>query len=99
MVKFGLSIVNFKKAKEMMEGTSLLSPNSKFCNTKTMLKWFTLKNSPEWSLTRIDIIQLGLESRLDEVFKNIFYFFKNLFFGFEQPVKNEQRPKNGLLDV
>ena len=68
LVKIGLSIVNFKKAKEMMQGTSLLSPNSKFYNTKTMLRWSTLKNSPMWSLTWIDIIQIALESRLDVIF-------------------------------
>jgi hypothetical protein len=35
---FDLSIVKFKKAKEIMEGTSLLSPNRNCYNTKTMLR-------------------------------------------------------------
>ena len=32
-----------------------------------MLRWSTLKNSPEWSFPRIDIIQIALESKLDDL--------------------------------
>ena len=86
------SILKFKKAKKFKEGTSLLSRNSKFCNTRTMLRCLSLKISPWWSLTPIDMIQIGLESRLDFLFENIFYFLKKFFFHLGQPVKKGQRP-------
>ena len=70
-----------------MERTSLLSGNSKLYNTRTMLKCLSLKNSPWWSLTRIDMIQIGFESRLNFLFENILYFFKKYFSCTRQPVK------------
>ena len=74
------SILKFKKEKIYKEGTSLLSRNSKFCNTRTMLRCLSLKISPRWSLTPIDMIQIGMESRLDFLFENIFYFLNFFFF-------------------
>ena len=76
LVKTRNYILKFKKEFFSKERTSLLSRNRKFYNTRTMSWCLSLKNSPWWSLTRIDIIQIGLESRLDFLFENIFYFFK-----------------------
>ena len=74
LVKNRHSIVKPKNAHFSKERTSSLSRNSKFYNTMTMLRCLSLKISPWWSLTRIDMIQIGLESRLDFLLENIFYF-------------------------
>jgi len=57
-----------------MKKMSLVSQNNKFYSTKTILRSLSLKNSPQWNLTQIDMIQIGLENRLYFLFKNIFYF-------------------------
>ena len=44
-----------------------------------------LKNSPWWSLTWIDMIQIGLEIRLDFLLEILFYFFKKYFIHLGQP--------------
>ena len=77
LVKTKHSIQKFENEIFSKDRTSLLSRNSKIYNTRTILKCLSLKNSPWWSLTRIDMTQIGLESRLDFLFENIFYFFKN----------------------
>ena len=97
LVKTSHSIQKFKKEIFSKDRTPLVSRNSKFYNTRTMLKCLSLKNSPRWSLTWIDMIQIGLESRLDFLFENIFYFFKNWFFHTGQTGENGQLPLNGCL--
>jgi len=57
----------------LMKKTSLVFQNSKFYNTKTILRSLFLKISPQWSLTQIDMVQIGLESRLDFLFDYIFW--------------------------
>jgi len=56
-----------------MERTSFISRNSKFYNTMTTLRSWSLKNSPPWNLTQIDMIQIDwkVKKKLD--------FFFNLF--------------------
>jgi len=73
-----------------MERMSLVFQNSKFYNTMTILRSLSLKHSPWWNLTHIDLIQIGLESRLyffsflNQKFNN---FFKKSHLG--QPANKE----------
>jgi len=78
LVKTRHSILKFLKEFFLKERMSSVPQNSKFYNTKTILRSLSLKRFPWWSLTQIAMIQIGLESKLDSYF--YFLFFLKVFF-------------------